>query len=181
MNRLIKFSLTKKSFFLPVIAKRNIIFTSIARYANNNSNDSVGKEMTQEEIDRIKKHEDSYFTNVKNSFDSLQKSRLNESLEEKRSRLMYQSRKRGITENGLLLSHFSAQFLPKMTENELNEYDKIINNVHNEWDLYYWLTNAVEVPEELRSNKVLETMKKFCSNETNQKRMIQPNLPPITN
>ena len=55
-----------------------------------------------------------------------------------------------------------------MTEQELNEYDSIINNLHNEWDLYYWLTNATPVPDELKQSKILELMKNFCANDMKQ-------------
>lgn len=132
-----------------------------------------------EHIQIIETNEQNYFQNVKNSFDTLQKNRRGESLEEKRSRLMYQSRKRGTTENGILLSNFSADFLYKMSEQEMNDYDLIINNLHNEWDLYYWLTNAVPIPEELKSNKCLDLMKKYCLNEDRKSRFDQPDLASI--
>jgi succinate dehydrogenase assembly factor 2 len=124
----------------------------------------------------IESNEADYFGKVKKSFDDLKKVRETESLEEKRSRLLYQSRKRGTLENGLLLSNFSAVYLPKMTDSQLNEYDKIINGLHNEWDLYYWLTNAVPVPDEFSSSEILGIMKKYCLNEQNQSRVVQPDI-----
>lgn len=39
-------------------------------------------------------------------------------------RLIYQSRKRGMLENGLLLSTFAAKFLGQMSDKQLQEYDK---------------------------------------------------------
>ena len=95
-------------------------------------------------------------------------------MEEKRSRLKYQSRKRGTLENGLLLSNFAHEHLPTMNEDELNEYDKIINSLHNEWDLYYWLTNTVPIPEEIQSLAVMQKMKKYCMNEQRLSRITQP-------
>jgi succinate dehydrogenase assembly factor 2 len=132
-----------------------------------------------EQIKIIENNEINYFKNVKDSFDSLKKNRLNETIEEKRSRLMYQSRKRGTSENGILLSNFSADFLQKMNESELNDYDNIINNLHNEWDLYYWLTNAVPIPVDLKNSNVLVLMKKYCLNEESKARFIQPDLAKI--
>ena len=132
-----------------------------------------------EQIKIIENNEINYFKNVKDSFDSLKKNRLNETIEEKRSRLMYQSRKRGTSENGILLSNFSADFLQKMNESELNDYDNIINNLHNEWDLYYWLTNAVPIPDDLKKSNVLVLMKKYCLNEESKARFIQPDLAKI--
>jgi succinate dehydrogenase assembly factor 2 len=182
MNRLIRLSLNlNKTALTKLTATRNISVSQRLNLSKDGKNDETENDMSPAEIDRIKKYEEGYFKNVKQSFDLLQKSRINETVEEKRSRLMYQSRKRGISENGLLLSHFSAQFLPGMNEKELNEYDAIINNVHNEWDLYYWLTSAVELPEEIKNNQVLERMKKYCANDLLEKRIVQPNLAPISN
>lgn len=130
----------------------------------------------EQEIEKIKENEAKYFQNVKNSFDNLQKSRCTESLEEKRSRLMYQSRKRGTLENGLLLSHFSAKYLPGMDEKSLNEFDKIINGLHNEWDLYYWLTGASRIPDDIKSNKIFQLMKEFSANQNQESRLTQPDL-----
>ena len=53
-------------------------------------------------------------------------------------RLLYQSRKRGMLENGLLLSTFASKYLDSMTEDELMQYDMMINFPSNDWDLYYW-------------------------------------------
>lgn len=130
-----------------------------------------------DQIKTIQQNEDQYYGAVKKSFDNLQTGRKNESIDEKRSRLLYQSRKRGITENGLLLSNFSAEFIPGMTDAELDEYNLIINSLYNEWDLYYWLTNARPLPEEIKDSKVLKKMIKWCANEDNQERLIMPNLP----
>jgi len=139
--------------------------------------DDVASNVDQEaQIDLIETNQQIYFGNVKKSFDKLQKGRVNETLEEKRSRLFYQSRKRGTTENGLLLSNFSHKYLNAMSEKELNEYDNIINNLHNEWDLYYWLTSAVPVPDELKGSKILDLMKNYCANDLKQIRIGQPDI-----
>ena len=128
----------------------------------------------EEEIKAIKQNENNYFGNVKKSFDNLKANRTLETLEEKRARLKYQSRKRGTLENGLLLSNFAHENLKTMSEDELNEYDKIINNLHNEWDLYYWLTDTMPLPQELESSELMKKMKKFCQNEQRLSRITQP-------
>lgn len=51
--------------------------------------------------------------------------RPNEPVENLRARLVYQSRKRGTLESDLLLSTFAQEYLGKMTEVELKEYDKV--------------------------------------------------------
>lgn len=52
--------------------------------------------------------------------------RLNESLDALRSRLNYQSRKRGTLESDLLLSTFAKENLSHMVRAELEEFDKVI-------------------------------------------------------
>ncbi|TGZ85283.1 DUF339-domain-containing protein [Ascodesmis nigricans] len=60
-----------------------------------------------------------------------------------RARLLYQSRKRGILETDLLLSTFADEWLPKMTREQLEQYDRFLDE--NDWDIYYWTTqNAPE-------------------------------------
>jgi Flavinator of succinate dehydrogenase len=52
--------------------------------------------------------------------------RPNESLDALRSRLNYQSRKRGTLESDLLLSTFAKENLPLMSREQLEEFDKVI-------------------------------------------------------
>ena len=59
------------------------------------------------------------------------------------NRLLYQSRKRGVTENGILLSHFASRYLNQMTDEELRVYDNLINMPTNDWEIYYWLTGTL--------------------------------------
>lgn len=51
--------------------------------------------------------------------------RYGESIETKRARLVYQSRKRGTLESDLLLSTFAEKHLGEMTEAELDDYDQV--------------------------------------------------------
>ncbi|KAJ5679609.1 Succinate dehydrogenase assembly factor 2 [Penicillium macrosclerotiorum] len=55
-----------------------------------------------------------------------------------RARLLYQSRKRGILESDLLLSTFADVYLGTMTHEQLQEYDRFLDE--NDWDIYYWAT-----------------------------------------
>lgn len=143
----------------------------------NGWNDFGTKQTMEEEISTIHKNEDAYYGAVKSSFDNVQTGRKNESVQEKRARLIYQSRKRGTTENGLLLAHFSQEFVPAMTETELDEYNLIINSLANEWDLYYWLTNARPLPDDLQNSGVMKKMIDFCANAENKERLVMPTLP----
>jgi hypothetical protein len=49
-----------------------------------------------------------------------------------------QSRKRGTLESDLLLSTFADANLPSMTKQQLDEYDRFLDE--NDWDIYYWTT-----------------------------------------
>lgn len=59
--------------------------------------------------------------------------RPNESVEVMRARMLYQSRKRGILETDLLLSTFAQDFLPACTEQDLRDYDKLLDQA--DWDM----------------------------------------------
>ncbi|RDA94643.1 hypothetical protein CP533_2492 [Ophiocordyceps camponoti-saundersi (nom. inval.)] len=58
----------------------------------------------------------------------------------KRARLLYQSRKRGTLESDLLLSSFADAHLPTLSESQLSQYDKFLDE--NDWDIYYWATQT---------------------------------------
>merc|ERR1739838_322694 len=101
--------------------------------------------------------------------------KIDEPTANKRARLLWQSRKRGIAENCLLLSTFSAEHLNKMTEEELETYDRILNDYINEWDLYYWMVGTKEVPVAYESN-IMDMLKVHAKNEQCEKRFKQPDL-----
>jgi len=98
-----------------------------------------------------------------------------ETTELKRARLLYQSRKRGMLENGLLLSNFAGKYLNSLTEDQLSAYDKLINQPTNDWEIYYWVTGVKEVPEEFQSD-VMEMLQKHAKNEEKESRVTQPAL-----
>jgi succinate dehydrogenase assembly factor 2 len=82
-------------------------------------------------------------------------------IDRRRAKLLYQSRKRGIREMDFILGFveislvnlqmifilfcrkFADTHLNQLTEQQLNEYDKLINGNHNEWDVYYWITGEL--------------------------------------
>lgn len=92
--------------------------------------------------------------------------RHNESLETKRARLVYQSRKRGILETDLLLSTFSKKYLSTFNEQELNEYDKLLDEL--DWDIYYWATKNYEItplPDKWKNSKILKMLQEYSENK----------------
>ncbi|CAI2180179.1 227_t:CDS:1 [Funneliformis geosporum] len=90
-------------------------------------------------------------------------SRPNESLEQKRSRLLYQSRKRGILETDLLLSTFANKYLKGFTEGELKEYDELLDVP--DWDIYYFSTNKKPIPSKWENNSVFNKFKQHVKNK----------------
>ncbi|PAV81383.1 hypothetical protein WR25_06849 [Diploscapter pachys] len=78
-----------------------------------------------------------------------------------RARLLYQSKKRGILENDILLGEFAESHLPKMNAAELAEYDKLINGEHMEWDLFYYISDRKQPPKDIFNMATFRQLKSF--------------------
>lgn len=92
--------------------------------------------------------------------------RTGETADIKRARLVYQSRKRGILESDLLLSRFAKKYLNKMTHEELDEYDKLLDEA--DWDIYYWATKNFDVtplPDKWKDSKILKLLQEEAENK----------------
>lgn len=76
--------------------------------------------------------------------------RTGEDAETMRARLTYQSRKRGTLESDLLLSTFAAAYLPRMTPEQMAQYDRFLDE--NDWDIYYWATQPEDANPNTSSN-----------------------------
>lgn len=98
-----------------------------------------------------------------------------ETVEVQRARLLYQSRKRGMLENDLILSTFAAEHLDKFTDDQLRQYDRLINIPSNDWDIYHWATGKKETPVEFQ-NEVMELLKNHVQNHKREARFRQPDL-----
>ncbi|XP_076879202.1 succinate dehydrogenase assembly factor 2, mitochondrial [Brachyhypopomus gauderio] len=98
-----------------------------------------------------------------------------ESLDIKRKRLLYESRKRGMLENCILLSIFAKQYLESMNETQLRQYDRLINEPSNDWDIFYWMIEAKPVPE-VYQGEVMDMLKEFAKNREMEQRLDAPNL-----
>uniref|UniRef100_A0A8R1U167 Succinate dehydrogenase assembly factor 2, mitochondrial n=1 Tax=Onchocerca volvulus TaxID=6282 RepID=A0A8R1U167_ONCVO len=92
----------------------------------------------------------------------------NEKIETKRSRLLYQSKKRGILENDILLGEFADQMLQKMNLKQLMRYDEIINGEYMEWDLYYYISGRKNLPKDLEGCEVFQLMLDFVKKRTEE-------------
>ncbi|KAJ7167344.1 DUF339-domain-containing protein [Mycena crocata] len=100
--------------------------------------------------------------------------RPNEQVATLRSRLVYQSRKRGTLESDLILSTFAREHLHSMSESELHEYDKLLDEA--DWDIYYWSTEERTPPERWARSPILEKLKIHARNEGKVVRRM-PGLP----
>lgn len=89
--------------------------------------------------------------------------RPHEVIEVTRARLLYQSRKRGMLENDLLLSTFARKHLDSMTERQLKEYDSLLDEP--DWDIYYWATGKKDVPDKWEKSEVFGMLRKHVKNE----------------
>ncbi|KAF8889620.1 Flavinator of succinate dehydrogenase-domain-containing protein [Infundibulicybe gibba] len=89
--------------------------------------------------------------------------RPNEPVTTLRARLVYQSRKRGTLESDLLLSTFARDFLGSMSESELKEYDKLLDEA--DWDIYYWSTGKRAPPERWANSAILGKLAVHAKNE----------------
>lgn len=91
--------------------------------------------------------------------------RTGETIDVKRARLMYQSRKRGILESDLLLSRFAKKYLHTFSMEELTEYDQLLDEP--DWDIYYWATKNYDItplPEKWKNSKILRLLQEDTSN-----------------
>jgi len=86
-----------------------------------------------------------------------------ETLETMRARLVYQARKRGTLESDLLLSTFAKEQLGVMGEEELREFDKLMDEP--DWDIYYWATGKRTAPERWANSSLLEKLRVHVRNE----------------
>ncbi|KAG7265734.1 hypothetical protein CRUP_005249 [Coryphaenoides rupestris] len=101
--------------------------------------------------------------------------RTGESLDIKRRRLLYESRKRGMLENCILLSIFAQRYLNTMSEPQLRQYDRLINEPTNDWDIYYWATEALPTPDAYQG-EIMDMLKEFTKNRDQEQRLDAPNL-----
>uniref|UniRef100_A0A336M7F8 Succinate dehydrogenase assembly factor 2, mitochondrial n=1 Tax=Culicoides sonorensis TaxID=179676 RepID=A0A336M7F8_CULSO len=103
------------------------------------------------------------------------KAKQNEPMNLKKQRLLYQSRKRGMLENGLLLSTFAAKYLEKMTPVQVSLYDKLINLPTNDWDIFYWATKKKPTPPQY-DNEIMVMLQEHVANKNKEERIRQPDL-----
>ena len=72
-------------------------------------------------------------------------------------------------------STFANEYLDHMNDFQLDQYDNLINQPSNDWDIYYWATGVKAIPEEY-DNEIMQLLKNFTKNEKMESRIRQPDL-----
>lgn len=85
--------------------------------------------------------------------------------EDKIKRLLYQSKYRGTSEIGTLLGTFATKHLHNLPHNQLDEYDRILQE--SDIDLFLWVTAAQKAPERLKNSKIFDEITKHSKNLKN--------------
>ena len=83
---------------------------------------------------------------------------MDEAIENRRKRLLYQSAHRGTKESDLLLGAFAAAHLDAFTPAQLDSYETMLNE--NDGDLFDWVTGRAAPPPEKVSD-VLQLLLRF--------------------
>ena len=78
-------------------------------------------------------------------------------------------------ENGLILSTFASRYLADMTEDQLTQYDRLINLPSNDWDIFHWATGVKETPEAF-DHEIMNMLKEHVKNKDKESRFKQPDL-----
>lgn len=85
--------------------------------------------------------------------------RIDETIENKRKRLIFRSGHRGTKEMDLFMERFAKHHVPEFSEEELSQYDELLCN--NDPDLYNWITKKESAPEEVAQMSVFQKLMAF--------------------
>jgi len=136
-------------------------------------NDSQSHTVNQEiyhQIDQLKQVEDQHAESYNDSQSAA-------TIDKLRSRLVYQSRKRGIVEIELLLSTFieAHRWLKDWDMKQLTQYSRLL--MLPDWDLYYYLVKKQDPPSdsEFFNSDLLAELRVHTSNSSKTVR-IMPSL-----
>lgn len=86
-----------------------------------------------------------------------------------RSRLIYQSRKRGTLENCIIFTTFADRYLKTFNQTQLQKYDALINSRFDEWELYAWAIGSKPTPQEF-DNDIMGLLKNHINRNYNNKK-----------
>lgn len=77
-------------------------------------------------------------------------------MDTRRKRALYRSRQRGMLENDLLLGTFAAKHLARFSEAQLQEYERILDEIDP--DLLEWITGKAPMPDDYEQSDVMELL-----------------------
>lgn len=72
-------------------------------------------------------------------------------------------------------STFADKHLDSLNDQLLEQYDRLINQPSNDWEIYYWMTEKKQTPEEYE-NQIMDMLKNHAKNENMEERIKQPEL-----
>lgn len=78
-----------------------------------------------------------------------------ETLENKRKRLLFRSWHRGTKEMDQILGSFANKYIPGFTESELDDYEQLLEN--SDPEMYDWICGRVDVPAN-KNSAILEKL-----------------------
>ena len=87
---------------------------------------------------------------------------MNNLLDNKRKLLLFKSHRRGMRELDIFLLKFAEKYLKTLSENDLNQYEKLLDESDN--DLYSWFFNQTSIPKK-HYNKVTKLLLSMHVNE----------------
>lgn len=88
----------------------------------------------------------------------------------RRKRMLWSSRKRGRVETELFFGSFATEYIWKLDEKELNEFEAILEET--DYDLYNWVLNLKPVPKEYQT-VFFERIKSYVFSKSLHKDRIQ--------
>ena len=90
----------------------------------------------------------------------LQRLRFMQSREHRIKRLKYQSWYRGCKETDILLGNFAQAQLDTLSELEIDAFERLLEE--NDVDIFRWLTDQAEIPENFKNDPTFRKIYTFC-------------------
>lgn len=118
-----------------------------------------------EEVARLSDEEEALLRIAKPKADEIfqEHTKATPDLESRKKRLIYRSKQRGWLEVDLLLGTWASEFVPKLSESELDEFEDFVNM--ETIDIYNVITLRLEVPDEMKTldgNGVVERIAEWA-------------------
>lgn len=102
------------------------------------------------------------FRSVRLSFSTEQSSNVNVDRKHKLNRLKYQAKQRGMKETCILIGGFAEDNLHKMSDSQLEQFDKILQEIDPA--LNEWICGTKPFPEDLEGDVAQQMMEYAKSN-----------------